>query len=79
MAGVCEGKCMGYSLGDEPQTSTRCIVVGCYNYMKYVGGDLSVAILRWQVMVCNKKKFQYIYYTFTSSCHCGVGTHHAMK
>ena len=43
MARVCKGECMGHSPGDEPQTLTRCRVVGCHSYMKPVGGNLSVA------------------------------------
>ena len=38
MAGVCDGGCIGGSLGDEPQTLMR-----CHTCMNPVGGNLSVA------------------------------------
>ena len=38
MAGVCEGECMGHSLGDEPLTLTR-----YHNYMNPSGRSRSVA------------------------------------
>ena len=39
MVGICEGECIGCSLGDEPLTLTR-----CHSYMKPIkGGSPSVA------------------------------------
>ena len=42
MAGVCEGECMGYSLGDEPLTLTRYHSCELLQLYEALGGNLSV-------------------------------------
>ena len=37
MAGVCEGKCMGHSPGDEPLILTRSH--SCHSYMNHLNGE----------------------------------------